>query len=219
MMISPERLDLMQQSWVRLLGRWQVPPSEAYPVFDRLVEAYQAPERHYHTLEHLAEMFKVAGRLADLVSDGPSVQLAIWYHDVVYDVQRRDNESRSAERAGEELSRLRIPPATIAQVEQLILATTHAVPVAPLDANTSVLLDADLAILGSAEARYRRYAEDIRREHARLSDAEYRVGRRKFLEGLLARPQIYYTQRLREVGEAAARLNLQREYESLSGSD
>ena len=53
-------------------------PADAYPVFDRLVSAYSEPHRFYHTLEHLSEMFKVAGKLSDAAdnrSRGPARDL------------------------------------------------------------------------------------------------------------------------------------------------
>ncbi|HVL11359.1 MAG TPA: hypothetical protein VM529_02255, partial [Gemmata sp.] len=94
-MISPERLDAMQGQWVRLLAPFGVAPAAAYPPFDALVAAYSAPGRHHHTLEHLAEMFRVAGRLAPQTDDPAAVQLAIWFHDAVYDPRAKDNEARS----------------------------------------------------------------------------------------------------------------------------
>src|SRR5262245_10907424 len=99
--LSPERLDQLLAGWVRLLANWSVTPADAYPVLDRLVSAYSEPHRYYHTLEHLAEMFKVAGKLADAATDPAAVQLAIWFHDAVYDSRATDNEERSAALADE----------------------------------------------------------------------------------------------------------------------
>src|SRR3954470_9982464 len=112
-MISPERLDLMQASWVQLLARWSASPAEAYPVFDRLVAAHTEPHRFYHTLEHLNEMFKVAGKLADAAPDPAAVQLAVWFHDAVYDPRATDNEARSAALISEQLRPLGIPEETL----------------------------------------------------------------------------------------------------------
>jgi predicted metal-dependent HD superfamily phosphohydrolase len=91
----------MQTGWVRLLAGWTASPADAYPVFDRLVATYSEPHRFYHTLEHLAEMFKVAGKLADAAVDVAALQLAIWFHDAVYDPRATDNEERSAALASE----------------------------------------------------------------------------------------------------------------------
>src|SRR5439155_22696514 len=122
---SPERLDLVQAGWVRLLAGWSVSPADAYPVFDRLVAAYAEPHRCYHTLEHLSEVFKVAGKLADVATDPAAVQLAIWFHDGVYDPRAKDNEERSAALADELLRPLGVPDDVLRHVAAMIRATAH----------------------------------------------------------------------------------------------
>ena len=208
-MISPERLDAMQLGWVRLVGGYGVGPAAAYPVFDKLVEAYAEPHRHYHTLEHLGEMFRVAGRLR--ASDPGAVMLAVWFHDVVYDTRAKDREARSAEIAAEWLAPLGVPEATLTKVKELIRATAHFSGEPPADPDARHLLDADLAILGAGESRYARYAADIRKEYAWVPDADYRAGRAKVLEAFLARPRIYFADVLHAEGDAAARRNLRAE--------
>jgi len=215
-MISPERLDAMQNGWVRLLDRFGVAPADAYPTFDLLVAAYTAPERHYHTLEHLGEMFRVAGRLAAHTDDPVAVQLAIWFHDVVYDPRAKDSEARSADLAISALASLGLPSKTIEKVARLVRATAHLVgSYPPPDRDTAVLLDADLAILGGSEERYRRYASDIRREYAFVSDADYCAGRAKVLRMFLARPRLFLHDVLVEEGEERARANLTAELATL----
>src|SRR4051812_48511424 len=108
-MLSPERTDAMQQSWARLLARYGVEPADAYPPFDLLVAAYSAPGRHYHTLEHLHEMFRVAGRLANPTDDTGPLHLAVWFHDAVYDPRAKDNEPRSADLAVDLLGPVGVP--------------------------------------------------------------------------------------------------------------
>jgi predicted metal-dependent HD superfamily phosphohydrolase len=208
-MISPERLESMQKEWVRLLARFGVGAAEAYGPFDRLVAAYSGPERHYHNLEHLGEMFRVAGRLAAHTDDPAALQLAIWFHDAVYDPRAKDNEAKSATLAADVLRPLGVPAATVERVARLVNATAHlASAEPPADRDTAVLLDADLAILGAAEERYRRYAADIRKEYAFVPEADYRTGRAAVLRTFLARPRIFLTQLMFEEGEARARANL-----------
>jgi len=52
--------------------------------------AYSQPNRHYHTLKHL-EQFYIELVLIDTVT-----AFAIFYHDIVYDASRNDNEEKSA---------------------------------------------------------------------------------------------------------------------------
>jgi predicted metal-dependent HD superfamily phosphohydrolase len=211
-MVSPERLESMQKGWLRTLERYRVAPVDAYPSFDALVAAYTAPERHYHNLEHLSEMFRVAERLAALVEDPGALSLAIWFHDAVYDSRAKDNERRSGELAVDLLGPIGVPASTIERIVGMIWATAHtADAVPPAVRDTQVLLDADLAILCASEERYARYAEDIRKEYAWVPEADYRTGRAAVLERFLAAPQIYYTPVMFEEGEQRARANLRAE--------
>lgn len=208
-MLSPERLESLQQGWTRLLGTHGVAAAAGFPVFDLLVAAYSSPERHYHNLEHLNEVFRVAARLGTLTDDPGPLQLAVWFHDAVYDTRAGDNEARSAALATHLLGPLGVPRSVLERVERLIHATAHlAGDHPPGDRDTTILLDADLAILGAAPDRYARYAADIRKEYAWVPDADYRAGRSRVLERFLARPRIYWHDLTFQEGEAQARANM-----------
>jgi predicted metal-dependent HD superfamily phosphohydrolase len=213
-MISPERLAALQASWVQLLAGYGVSPEVGYPVFDRLVAAYSEPHRYYHNLEHLSEMFRVAGRLSDFAGDRSAIQLAIWFHDAVYDPKAKDNEERSAALAIELLQPLGVLESVLDHVKAMILETAH-VDSDKVDADTAVLLDADLAILSAEERRYARYAADIRQEYAWVEERAYRDGRSRVLEGFLARSRICRTERMHRTADVAARENMRKEIEQL----
>jgi predicted metal-dependent HD superfamily phosphohydrolase len=210
----PERLDLMQSGWARLMAQYGVAPADAYPVFDRLVAAHSEPHRHYHNLEHLSEMFKVAGKLADAATDPSAVQLAIWFHDAIYDPRAMGNEDQSALFAVDYLKPLGVPVETRFHVFEMIRATAHTAT-GSADPDTAVLLDADLAILSAEGKRYARYAADVRREYEWVSEDAYRAGRTKVLKRFLDRPRIYRTERMHSAADAAARANLRAEIERL----
>ena len=215
-MVSPERLAALQQGWAKLLDRYRVAAADAYPVFDVLVAAYSAPDRHYHTLEHLAEMFRVASRLLSITDDPSAVQLAVWFHDAVYDPRAADNEARSAELVGTLLGPLGVPRAELERVARLVHATAHlADDRPPADRETAILLDADLAILGAAPERYARYAGAIRSEYAWVPEPEYRAARAQVLDRFLARPRLFWTELAYQEGEQQARANMTAELASL----
>lgn len=214
-MVGPERLESMQSAWIRLLESFKIEASAAYPVFDLLVAAYSAPERRYHNLEHLHEMFRTAGRLT--CNDPASVQLAIWFHDAVYDSRASDNEPRSADLSVDLLGPIGVPASTLEKVVRLIRATAHtdgSLP--PGDNDTATVLDADLAILGAAPERYAQYARDIRQEYAWVPEEKYRVGRAAVLQKFLARPRIYHHALIFGEGENQARVNLAAELSELT---
>jgi predicted metal-dependent HD superfamily phosphohydrolase len=66
----------------------------AYPIFDDLVKRHSEPHRHYHTLEHVAEVLRIAGRLSKYAAEPNAVMLAAWFHDVVYDPRMKTMNRR-----------------------------------------------------------------------------------------------------------------------------
>src|SRR6266508_1007627 len=100
-----------------------------------LLDRWREPHRHYHTLAHLAAMLAIVGQW-------PVVELAVWFHDAVYDPRATDNEEASAELAERSLPAVGAAPATVAEVARLVrLTATH--DSAPGDGAGALLCDAD----------------------------------------------------------------------------
>jgi predicted metal-dependent HD superfamily phosphohydrolase len=176
----------------------------------RLLAAYGAPERHYHTLQHLANLFEQVAAFPQ--QDAVVVGLAIWFHDAVYNALRSDNEAKSAEWALKFLAETTLEPARQARVADFIRRSQdHTQPQPPDDADLLLFLDADLSILGAPEAAYWDYARQVRREYRLVPDLLYRPGRRKVLARLLEAPVLFHTPALREALDGPARRNLQAE--------
>ncbi|MDZ8054797.1 MAG: hypothetical protein RMX68_008660 [Aulosira sp. ZfuVER01] len=183
--------------------------------FRQVIEAYSTSNRHYHTLKHIAHILSTIDTLQPYAQNLISVQLAAWFHDVVYDTQAQDNEERSAEYADELLRNLGLPPNNIATVKRLILNTKQHQSTAD-DFDSQVLLDADLAILAVHPIQYQEYAKAIRQEYAWVPEADYIAGRRQILERFLQRQRIYFTPLMLEIAEESARANLKAEIQLLT---
>ena len=184
------------------------------PLYDELIARYQAPARHYHTPQHLAEMFDLWPDLTSLARHPEEVELAIWFHDAVYDPAASDNEARSARWARTALEAAGCHPEAARRVHDLVLMTRH--DVIPTDDDARVLVDLDLAILGSTPERFDEYEHQVRAEYAMVPVEAYRQGRRAILASFLARDRIYLTEPMRTAREPRARANLSRSIEALS---
>jgi predicted metal-dependent HD superfamily phosphohydrolase len=189
--------------------------SEIDLLFRLLVNAYSKPDRHYHNLHHINHVLTTIDRFALELEHPIAVKLAVWFHDFVYDSQASDNESKSAELARDLLTEINLSPEIIDRTQQLILATKgHQID--PDDADRSIFLDADLAILGTVPAQYQNYARSIRQEYGWVSDVEYKTGRTKVLKSFLQRDRLYCTDLLFDELESIARFNMQQEIILLS---
>ena len=200
-------------------GRWRtiwraVGATGDEALYHDLIARYEDESRHYHTTRHLEEMFALWPLLERLATHPAEVELAIWYHDAIYQSLRTDNDRRSADLARDALTAAGADPAAVARVHALILATKHDAEPAPGDAQ--LLVDLDLAILGASPERFDEYEHQVRAEFAYVPVTLFRRKRREILESFLARPVIYHAAPLREGRERAARANLARSIESLS---
>jgi predicted metal-dependent HD superfamily phosphohydrolase len=206
-------IELLKGQWRALTARYAGDDSESDACFTSIVQNYSAPGRVYHNLSHIKALtalyveFKTG-------ADCDAVWLAIWYHDVVYETGRADNEEASVELASQALSRLRVPVGTIAEVEKMILATKHH-SAEHLSADGQLFLDLDISIVGAPPELYKEYSRAIRREYHWLPWPMYRAGRSKILSDFLRRQQIFFTDRMNARLEDQARRNLEEEVKEL----
>lgn len=176
-------------------------------LFDDIVERYSEPDRAYHTLLHLSEMYSACMESPSQVERWPEVEIALWFHDAIYDTHRHDNEERSADWARDELLAAGAASEVAARVHALVLATKHRD--VPEGNDARFLVDADLSILAAPPDRFATYERQIRQEYEWVPEPEFRAAREKFLRGMLARPSIFNDPAMRERHEAHARRNIE----------
>ncbi|WP_440133767.1 HD domain-containing protein [Chitinophaga sancti] len=183
--------------------------------FNSILTHYNESHRFYHNLDHVQTLLVFIEEYNHLVHDLETLQLAVFFHDIIYDVQRADNEERSALVATQFLEQTSYPPEKIALVSEYIRATkSHQNP--NKDSDLDCFLDFDLFILSGPERMYQAYAKNIRKEYGIYPDSVYVPGRKKILQYFLDRPSIYKTAGFRERFDAVAKENIQRELEKLS---
>ncbi len=179
-------------------------------VFQILVTAYSQPDRHYHNLTHIDQIFTTLDRFSSTLHNPISIFFATWFHDLVYNSRVADNEIQSAKSAGKLLASIGGSRELIDRVQSLILSTQgHQID--PDDRDKCIFLDADLAILGADPIQYQIYQRSIRREYSWVSDITYQTGRIQVLEGFLQRDRLYYTDLLFDELESIARINMSNE--------
>ena len=177
---------------------------------EELIAAYSAPGRHYHNLPHIEDCLGALAGVENLSPlDREILSAAIWWHDVVYDATRADNEELSAR-----LAEQHVREDLRQEVGRLIrLTKTH--DVQPDDRLGAILISIDLSILGAEPARYDAYAAAIRQEFIHVPEGDYRAGRARVLSQFAARPVIFPDTAFAARYDRQARENLARELASL----
>jgi pantetheine-phosphate adenylyltransferase len=177
--------------------------------YEDLYRSYSESHRAYHNLAHIANVLLEFDSIRHEIMNPDSVEIALWYHDVVYDTQRKDNEEESANRL---LSAFGNQDKT--ELVRLIMATKHNVEM-PETTDEKYIADIDLAKLGSSIDEFSENNTAIRQEFNWASEDEYRKGRRAFFHSMLDKSHIFYTAHFRNKYEELARDNLKRAIQEL----
>lgn len=174
--------------------------------WSEIVINYCDAGRYYHTLAHVETMYKELMSVKESFEDWDTVLLALFYHDIIYNTRKNNNEALSAEFAREKLIRLAYPSKKADRCIIHILATKgHCVN---KDMDTNLFTDADLSVLGQSADVYKSYTENIRKEYFIYPDNVYNEGRKKLLKHFLSIPHIFKTDIFHDRYEKQARKNL-----------
>ena len=180
----------------------------------RLMVAYSEPQRAYHTLQHLEECLREYDRAEETgqVQRPHELECALWFHDMVYDPQGKENEALSAGQACEFLN----GHESASRVAELILLTRDHRPRGGAD--DAWMIDIDLSIFGQDLPRVREYERQIRQEYAWVDWPVYREKRLEVLTSFLSRERLYLTVDFYQRYEASARSHLRALVEELEAT-
>lgn len=175
---------------------------------------YSEKHRCYHTLQHIEQLYFLLEKEKENIADWEALMWSIFYHDIIYNPSKSDNEERSAEKMREIATKFGVEKSIIEQSFNQIIATKKHETTG--DSDTDIFTDADLAILGSDWNDYEAYAQNIRKEYSIYPDFMYNMGRKKVLKHFLEMLNIYKTPLFREKLEEKAKENIEKELKLLS---
>ena len=184
-------------------------------LYHALAARYAEPHRSYHTMQHLDECFDKFRLAQSDAEHAGEIELALWFHDAVYDTKRPDNEEKSADWARDSAIAAGLPASAAERIHALIMCTRH--DAAPHADDEKILVDVDLSILGAEPGRFAEYERQVRAEYAWVPEPVFRARRCAILEAFIARATIFSTQAFIAAYEAKARLNLARSLEQCRG--
>ena len=197
--------------WSKLLSKYTDDNLLLENHWEEVKGYYSEQKRYYHNLNHISYMLHLAENDQAELDDYDTLQFAIWYHDIIYNSTKSNNELKSAIVAQKQLKHLQIDLKKIENCANLIVSTKKHEILNTHNQDNAYLLDWDLAILGSTWETYESYTQKIRKEYSMYPNFMYKKGRKKVLHHFLERPQIYYTEKYHDLWEANARKNIQKE--------
>ena len=196
--------DRFQQLWRRCLLDQAIDNSAA--IHQYLIDAYSEPQRVYHTLHHIRQCLSQFDKISPQLQNSDALELAIWFHDVIYQPGAADNEQLSADLFMEMTSGL-FEEALRSTVSQHIMATLHRG--ADTDnADTKYMVDIDLSSFGLPWPEFLRDSNYLREEMGRLSDEVFYQKQFDFQRNLLDQPKFFKSDFFYDNYENQARKNL-----------
>ncbi|MCP4322408.1 MAG: hypothetical protein GY787_11290 [Alteromonadales bacterium] len=181
--------------------------------YEKLESCYSEKHRYYHNSNHINVTLKYLEQVHDLADNYNAVELALWFHDAIYNIFSSTNELDSANWASEFLKSNNANDELIKIVHRLIMSTLHTIT--PTENDQRLIVDIDLTILGCDTELYDEFELWIRKEYQLIPNVIYRKKRKEVLEGFLAKERIYSHQYFINLFEKSARKNLKSAIESL----
>lgn len=207
----------LKQTFTNLLKNYTNNDSLIDQLWNEIEHNYSTKKRHYHTLHHLENLLIQLTEVKEEIQNWNTILFTLYYHDVIYNPLKSDNEEKSAELAEERMKQLSAPDEIIKNCKLQILATKSHTSSA--DSDTNYFTDADLSILGQSWESYVEYYKNVRKEYAVYPGLIYNPGRKKVLKHFLEMKTIFKTDYFYNTFEIQARENLQKEIFLVSGGN
>jgi predicted metal-dependent HD superfamily phosphohydrolase len=203
----------MKTVFTNLTAQYTSNPKLSEQLWNEIETTYSNQKRYYHNLHHLEHLLKELSAIKEKIHDWDVLLFSLFYHDLVYNPLRRDNEERSIIITENRLATIDVPSNKIDACKKQILATKAHEKTE--DNDTNFFIDADLSILGQDWHSYKDYVTAVRKEYALYADNLYYPGRKAVVQHFLKMNRIFITAHFFEKYEAQARQNLLHELQNI----
>jgi predicted metal-dependent HD superfamily phosphohydrolase len=204
---------VLKETFIKLLTKYTDEISLINELWIEIEVNYSDKKRHYHTLSHLNNLVFQLCEVKEKIKSWETILFTLFYHDIVYNALKSDNEEKSAEIAELRMKQINVPTEIIENCKSQILATKKHEDNSDFD--TNYFLDADLSILGQDYETYKLYSQNIRQEYSIYPDIIYKPGRKKVLKHFLEMNRIFKTEYFYNKFENTAKANLHKELNTL----
>jgi len=198
----------LEHEWAGLWERIGAKGEYVGGVYTILYGRYSEPHRKFHNLQHIEHCLEEYMPVRRFLDYPDELEFALWFHDIVYDTNAKDNEERSAEMAYDVAIGAGMSERFANRVYSLVMVTKHSS--LPEVKDEQFMADIDLSGMGRLEEEYDKVERAIREEYKEIPDGVFKPGRSAILRRFLGRPHIYSTGFFRQKYEEQARRNMER---------
>ena len=204
---------MLKEIFIELLTKYTDNDRVKNELWTEIEKKYSCKKRHYHTLEHLDNLLSQLTDVKSEIQNWETILFTLFYHDIIYNSIKSDNEEKSAELAEKRMKQISVSNDKIELCKKQIFATKSHIK--STDSDTNYFTDADLSVLGQNWETYLLYCKNVRKEYSIYPTLVYNPGRKKVLNHFLSMDRIFKTDFFYNKFELQAKQNLQQEIESL----
>lgn len=204
---------MLKETFIGLLKNFTDNDRLTEELWTEIEKNYSGKKRYYHTLQHLDNLLAQLTEVKGEIQNWETILFTLYYHDIIYNSLKSDNEEKSAELAEKRMKQISVSDDAAEHCKKQILATKSHIK--STDSDTNYFTDADLSILGQTWETYSFYYKNVRKEYSIYPDLVYNPGRKKVLNHFLTMDRIFKTDFYYNKFEIQAKQNLQKEIELL----
>ncbi len=204
---------MLKETFIGLLKNYTDNDRLTNELWTEIEKNYSSKKRYYHTLQHLENLLVQLTDVKGEIQNWNTILFTLYYHDIVYNSLKSDNEEKSAELAEKRMKEISVSIDTIELCKQQILATKSHIK--STDSDTNYFTDVDLSVLGQPWETYSDYYKNVRKEYSIYPDFIYNPGRKRVLNHFLAMDRIFKTDFFYNKFELQAKQNLIHELNTL----
>ena len=195
--------DRFRSLWQRCL--LDSAADESAAIHQQLIASYSEPQRFYHTLVHIEHCLSLIDKVSSELQSPEALELAIWFHDVVYEPGAVDNEQLSADRF------MAITEGVFNDmvrdtVYQHIMATVHD-SAEIIHPDTKYMLDIDLSSFGRPWSEFIQDSHNLRLELEDWPDEVFYQRQKDFQDKLFGQARFFRSDYFYDHYEAQAQQN------------
>lgn len=182
-------------------------------IHQHLIDSYSEPQRYYHTLDHIEYCLSLFDEISSDAHNPDAIELAIWYHDVVYTPGAVDNEQLSADQFMA-TSHGVFDDALRDTIYRHIMATVHNGSEVK-DTDTQYMLDIDLSSFGRPWPEFIHDSDNLRLEMKDQPDEVFYQKQAAFQDKLFGQPRFFKSDYFYHKYEIQARQNRSDYFETI----
>ena len=186
---------------------------ESSAIHRHLTDSYSEPQRYYHTLDHIEHCLSLFDKICSEVENPEALELAIWYHDVVYTPGAKDNEQLSADLFMAKSHGV-FDDAQRDTIYRHIMATVHDGSEYG-NTDTQFMLDIDLSSFGRPWPEFIQDSDNLRLEMKDQPDEVFYQKQATFQDKLFGQPRFFKSDYFYQKYEIQARQNRSDYFESI----